>query len=231
MEARPDTLSRTVADLPLRFADPDLQSRLDRAVDPEARIARAVAALCSIGSGGVWLRDEQDRDAWHARLASQGLEVRLSDPDGPLAGSGLNVAFWPISHRTLAPAQTADPAEPPTVDRADAFLARSLPGPADQASLLVVEDYGRDDVAALVGGTEREQDLVALSRRDGPFLSRGFRLRVLHCWWRWDSLEKAGTFLAAAFGGPGEARARSMRRPRLAYNVAIYHRLRREDRG
>lgn len=231
MEARPDTLSRTVANLPLRFADSDLQSRLGRAVDPEARIARAIAALCSTAGGGVWLADEQDRDTWHERLASQGLDVHVSGPEASLAGSRLIVAFWPISHRTLDPAPTPDPAQPPTAAHADAFLARSLPDPGDQASLLVVEDYGRDDVAALVGGVEREQSLVALSRRDGPFLSRGFRLRVLHCWWQWDSLEEAGTFLAAAFGGPGEARARSMRRPRLAYNVAIYHRLRQEDRG
>lgn len=89
--------------------------------------------------------------------------------------------------------------------------------------LLVVHDYGRDDVSRLVG--ERPEQ-GAWSRRNGPFLSAGFRVRVIHCWWDFDSLEAATTFLGDAFGEPGTDLGATLKRPRLSYKVAIYHRSR-----
>ena len=84
-----------------------------------------------------------------------------------------------------------------------------------------MHDYGRDDVSRLRG------DLLEYglwTRRDGPFLRGGFRIRVLHCWWTFASLDEAREFLVGAFGAVGEAVAAELRRPRLSYNVALYHR-------
>jgi hypothetical protein len=92
---------------------------------------------------------------------------------------------------------------------------------------LVVHDYGRDDVSRLRGDLP---EYGLWSRRDGPFLNAGFRIRVLHCWWTFPSLEAASAFLSDAFGEPGTLVAASLKRPRLSYNVAIYHRT-RGDRG
>ena len=63
-----------------------------------------------------------------------------------------------------------------------------------------------------------------LSRRDGPFLRGGFKVRVVHCFWTFDSLEDAAAFLGEAFGAVGREVAAGMKRPRLSYNVAVYHR-------
>ena len=62
--------------------------------------------------------------------------------------------------------------------------------------------------------------------RNGPFLKGGFRLRVLHCFWTFESAEATATFLEAGFGAAGLAVAATLKRPRLSYNVAIYHRTR-----
>jgi hypothetical protein len=94
--------------------------------------------------------------------------------------------------------------------------------------LLVVHDYGRDDVSRLRG------DLPAYrlwSRRDGPFLSAGFRIRVVHCFWTFASVEEETSFLAGAFGDAGASLAATLKRPRLSYNVAVYHRTRGGDVG
>ena len=66
----------------------------------------------------------------------------------------------------------------------------------------------------------------ARSRRDGWYLSNGFRIRVIHCFWTFGSIDEARAFLADAFGAPGEAVGGTLRRPRLTYNVAVYHRWR-----
>jgi hypothetical protein len=89
--------------------------------------------------------------------------------------------------------------------------------------LLVIHDYGRDDVSRLRGDLP---DYGLWSRRDGPFVRNGFRIRVLHCFWTFDSLDQAAEFLDAAFGEAGSVVARELKRPRLSYNVALYHRTR-----
>jgi hypothetical protein len=89
--------------------------------------------------------------------------------------------------------------------------------------LLAIHDYGRDDVAGLFGD---RPEYGAWSHRNGPFLKGGFRVRVLHCFWTFESQEATTAFLAEAFGAAGEAVAATLKRPRLSYNVAIYHRAR-----
>ena len=65
------------------------------------------------------------------------------------------------------------------------------------------------------------------SRREGPFLrGGGFKIRVLHCFWTFESLEDTRAFLEEAFGERGVAVAAGLRRPRLSWNVAVYHRWR-----
>ncbi len=88
---------------------------------------------------------------------------------------------------------------------------------------LVVHDYGRDDVSRLHG---ERAEYGEWSQRTGPFLTGGFRVRVVHSFWEFVSQDATTAFLAAAFGAGGEALAATLRRPRLSYNVAIYHRSR-----
>ena len=88
---------------------------------------------------------------------------------------------------------------------------------------LAVHDYGRDDVSRLFGD---RPEYGAWSHRSGPFLGSGFRVRVVHCFWEFDAQEAATGFLAEAFGEAGVSVAATLKRPRLSYNVAIYHRSR-----
>lgn len=88
---------------------------------------------------------------------------------------------------------------------------------------LAVHDYGRDDVSRLHGA---RPEYGAWSQRTGPFLTGGFRVRVVHCFWDFDTPELATEFLTAAFGEVGSTVAASLKRPRLSYNVAVYHRSR-----
>ena len=87
--------------------------------------------------------------------------------------------------------------------------------------LLVLHDYGRDDVSRLRGDLP---EYGLMSRRDGPFLARrlqGSRRPLLLDL----RLARGGrAFLDAAFGDVGRGVAAEMSRPRLSYNVAVYHR-------
>lgn len=91
--------------------------------------------------------------------------------------------------------------------------------------LLVVHDYGRDDVSRLVGDKPEYRDW---SRRGGWYLHHGFRLRVVHCFWTFATLDGARGFVEEAFPETGPSVAEGLKRPRLTYNVAIYHRSRGE---
>jgi hypothetical protein len=94
--------------------------------------------------------------------------------------------------------------------------------------LLVVHDYGRDDVSRLRGELPEHG---SWTQRDGPFLSRGFRIRVIHCFWTFGTIEEAQACLACAFGERGAAAGETLKRPRLSYNVAVYHRTRGDGGG
>ncbi len=86
--------------------------------------------------------------------------------------------------------------------------------------MLVLHDYGRDDVSRLRGD---RPEYGTWSQRSGPFLGRGFKVRVVHCFWTFESLERRAAFLTDAFGPTGAEVAATMKRPRLTYNVAVYH--------
>jgi hypothetical protein len=92
--------------------------------------------------------------------------------------------------------------------------------------LLLVEDYGRDDIRALYADSRREGRLALASDRHGPMLAAGFRTRTLHCFWTFASTVAAGSLLQAVFPETGAGVAAGMTRPRLEHKIAVYHRSR-----
>lgn len=177
----------------------------------EGKLVRALEALGPLTGRDVVLLDGPT-DALARRLGEAGIAtiraplvtpLHLSLPD---ASADALISLW----SGFRGVEAGDLAE------ADRVLR---PG----GRLLVVHDYGRDDVCAL-----REPDAPeyrAWSRREGPFLrGGGFRIRVVHCFWTFASVEDATGFLVEAFGDRGEALASRLKRPRLSWNVAIYHR-------
>jgi SAM-dependent methyltransferase len=206
-----------VADLPLELS-PDLAERLGDAFDRERKIARALEALGPVGDRDVVVLDgaggrrATELRELGARLTHVPPAPRFIDTGLPAASADAIVSMW-HGFRGVDAEEIAE---------ADRVLR---PG----GRLLIVHDYGRDDVSRLRG--EDLPEYGAWSRRDGPFLRGGFRIRVLHCWWTWEALEEARDFLAAAFGEVGAMVAAGLKRPRLSYNVAVYHRSTRFPSG
>lgn len=202
-----------MADFSLRLADPAVRKALEAAIDQEEKIPRALEALGPVSGQRVVLLDA-DRGFRARQLEALGARVSpiptLTTTSLPRGLADVVVSCW-AGFRGGSPETEQQVAEAERVLR-----------PAGR--LLVVHDYGRDDVSRLLDDEAREREQVAWSRRDGWFLLHDFKLRVLHCWWTFESLEAAHDLLVQAFGPAGTTVAASMRRPRLEYRVAIYHR-------
>ena len=196
-----------MADLPIGLSD-QLGERLSRVVDVEGKLPRALDALGPVAGRDVILLDGAD-GIRSGQLRELGARVTLSasGEDGfaaAEASADVVIGMW-SSFRGKAEAEIA--------------AARRALRPSGR--LLVVHDYGRDDVSHLLGD---RPDYGMWSKRGGPFLSNGFRLRVVHCFWTFESMEDCHGFLASAFADAGRTLAAGLKRPRLSYNVAIYHR-------
>jgi hypothetical protein len=201
-----------VAALFLGKADDELTARLERAIDPDGRITRGIDDLVSLGGRTVFVLGADG--ARIGQLRALGADVyELAEASG---SAEVIVAWWPFG-RAMSRASGGERWQ-------DASLGDLPTRVAPSGHLLIVEDYGRDDISRLVADPEREERLVAWSRARGPFLGHGFRMRVLHCWWQFPDLDEARDVLEAAFGERGRAEAERLQRPRLAYKVAIYHR-------
>ena len=199
-----------MSDLPVSLA-PELEASFLAAFDRPGKLVAAIDALGPIADRDVLVVDAEDGPVVRG-LRVAGARVRsiaLSSPlrlDAADASAEVVLGLWSAFRG---------------VDRADVAEVDRVLRPGGRQ--LAVHDYGRDDVSRLNGD---RPEYGPWSHRSGPFLANGFRIRVVHCFWEFDSPELTSAFLVSAFGAAGESVAATLKRPRLSYNVAVYHRSR-----
>jgi hypothetical protein len=202
-------------DLPISLTDPALTSALALVFDLDGKVGRAIAALGPVAERDVVLLDG-DGGRRQADLESRGARVRatggLDVAALPAASADVLVGCW--SGLGLGPA-----AEPATLRALERVLR-------PDGRLLLVEDYGRDDVRALVADPARDAALIAATDRRGPMLTAGFGVRTLHCHWAFPDLAAAAHLLEALFPVTAGPVVAALRRPRLEHKVAVFHRSR-----
>jgi hypothetical protein len=225
-----------VGDFPFVLPGDEVADRVQRAFDIEGKIPRALESLGPIGDRDVVLLDAAPRSRaaqlrdLGARLTVVDRDLVVAEPGAAAASDGSAVvAGTPVA--TTLPAGSADAVvalwsavRAPAGDElaeADRLLR---PG----GRLLVLQDYGRDDLDRL-RGPERTAELLAWSRRDGWYLCHGFRVHVVHAFWTFESIDAAAALLRDVFGPAGEEAGAQLRRPRLAHNVVVYHRTRGDE--
>lgn len=200
-----------MSDLPVSLPA-ELEPAFVAAFDPPGKLAAAIDALGPTADRDVLVVDTNGGPVLDA-LRAGGARIVGAPAASPLrldaadASADVLLGLW-SAFRGVERAELAE------VDRV------LRPG----GRQLVVHDYGRDDVSRLYPADRPEYN--AWSHRFGPFLSGGFRVRVVHCFWEFESPEAVTDFLGAAFGAVGTDLAGTLKRPRLSYNVAVYHRSR-----
>lgn len=200
-----------MSDLPVSLPA-ELEPAFVAAFDPPGKLVAAIAALGPVADRDVLVVDAQDGPVL-AGLTAAGARIgtaSLASPqrfDAKDASVDVVLGLW-SSFRGVEPAEQVE------VDR----VLRP------EGRLLVVHDYGRDDVSRLHPADRPEYG--PWSHRFGPFLQGGFRVRVVHCFWEFPSPEATAGFLTAAFGETGAAVAATLKRARLSHNIAVYHRSR-----
>jgi hypothetical protein len=205
-------------DLPVALPSPELEAAFLRIVDVEGKLIAALEDLGPIANRDVVLLDAGPgfRSQLMMEIGARVCTVTLT-PEADEAEA--------LDRMTLLPQGQADAVVIFWSDLAvpgSAFIAAAERLLRPTGRLLIVHDYGRDDVWNL--RPERRARQVEWSQRRGPFLGAGFRVRVIHCWWTFESMDRAGELLEVAFGEAGADVAARMKRPRLEYQVAIYHR-------
>ena len=189
----------------------ELERTLVRALDRAGKLVAALEALGPIADRDVLVIDASGGPiidgliAAGARLASVPAQSPLRI-DAADASADVVLGLW-SAFRGVHPGEVAE------VDRV------LRPG----GRQLAVHDYGRDDVSRLHGD---RSEYGAWSQRTGPFLTGGFKVRVVHCFWEFESIDATIEFLTSAFGEVGATVAKTLKRPRLSWNVAVYHRSR-----
>ena len=236
-----------MSDTPFPLPEDGVASRLVAAFDADAKIPRALEALGPVAGRDVVLVDA-DRGYRARQLAALGARVTallapVGGEDGAAAearAAGLHDAVADLGDSVRVALGDAGATGLPDgcADSVVAFWTAYRP-PADAAvaeadrilrpggRLLVVHDYGRDDHVRVEPAIAEET--VAWSRRDGWYLTHGFRVRVIHAFWTFADADEAHELLAAAFGEAGSALADGLTRPRISHNVAVYHRNRRGE--
>jgi hypothetical protein len=205
-------------DLSAALPTTDLEEAFQRVIDVEGKLIAALEDLGPVASRDVVLVDA-GRGHLERQLTAIGARVRavaFPDERDRDAARAL-LAGLPAGEADVVVVAWSELATPDSilVGAAERLLR---PG----GRLMLVHDYGRDDVWSL--WPDRRDRLVSWSQRRGPFLGAGFRVRVIHCWWTFESIERARDLLVAGFGEAGAELAGRMKRPRLEYQVAIYHR-------
>jgi SAM-dependent methyltransferase len=202
-----------VADLPF-VLDRPLAERLAPHLDQEGKLPRVLDELGSLNGSDVALLD--GGGPWEADLRQRASSLTVV-PSGTSLGLPSESVDAVVSLWSAFRGADAD-----EVAEAERVLR---PG----GRILAVHDYGRDDVSRLRPAELPEYG--AWSRRDGPFLGAGWKVRVVHAWWTFESVDEAAGFLGELFGSDGESLAATLHRPRLSYNVAIYHRTKEAAAG
>jgi hypothetical protein len=198
-----------MSDLPVSLPA-ELEPAFLDAFDPAGKLVAAIAALATIEDRDVLILGASAGPVV-AGLRARGARLDLRD-DPAVPGLDAADASADVILGLWSAFRGVEPAEMAAVDR----LLRP------EGRLLVVHDYGRDDVSRLFPPDRPEYG--AWSHRFGPFLKGGFRVRVVHCFWEFESLDASTAFLTAAFGNAGAGVAATLKRPRLSYNVAVNHR-------
>jgi hypothetical protein len=199
-----------MSDLPVALPR-ELERTLVRALDRAGKLVSALEALGPIADRDVLVIDASGGPiidglvAAGARLTSVPPQAPLRI-DAPDASADVVLGLWSV-FRGVEFGEIAE------VDRV------LRPG----GRQLAVHEYGRDDVSRLHGD---RPEYRSWSQRGGPFLTGGFKVRVVHCFWDFESMDATIDFLASAFGEVGASVAKTLKRPRLSWNVAIYHRSR-----
>lgn len=232
-----------MADLPVNLPATARAERFARCIDVEGKIPRAFEALGPVSGRDVLLVDA-DRGLRARQLAGLGARVTaVARPEaigllreGSLGPASSGNGSTRSDSTPIAIAEGSAVGLPIADAGVDVLVGcwSTYRGPQDDelaeadrvlrpgGRLLVLHDYGRDDVSTLVAGERPEY--AEWSRRDGTYLRRGFRIRVIHCFWTFESVDEAHELLSDAFGERGRQVAAGLKRPRLSYNVAIYHR-------
>jgi hypothetical protein len=205
-------------DLSAALPTTDLEEAFLRIVDVEGKLTNALEDLGPISRSRVLLLDSGrgHRARQLAEIGAQVTTVTFADDRDP-SDAVERLARLPEGEADVVVAAWSELAVPGT-DFVPALDRLLRPG----GRILVVHDYGRDDVWGL--WPDRQERQILWSQRRGPFLQEGFRIRVIHCWWTFPSLIEAKRLLIAGFGAEGARLATEMRKVRLEYQVAIYHR-------